>query len=328
MYYRLIPDKFEPIYLEKQKDDQTLFESVDIESKKLNKEPWSFSKPLVKSLLEKIDSIGTMIGEILFIGEGMGSGRNKIFCGFSNEEIKEFGLESDSFFIRARNSDIQRYYFCKSQNYIIYLEDFGRFEDLPVSLQKYLKENEKELKTRAAYRRGDCVWWKYAWPLHKEYYNRIRILCPYLAKDNRFALDINKEFLGLTDTTVLFENGQEENIKYILGLLNSQLLNYRFKFIGKLKSGNTREYFWNSISKLSIRKIDFNNQDDVNIHNQIVEYVDRILSLYGKLYSLPNGHRDKSQILLELKVLDKEIDNLVYRLYKLTDEEIGIVKEN
>ena len=76
------------------------------------------------------------------------------------------------------------------------------------------------------------------------------VSCRYLAVSNRFALDTNKEYLGLTHTTVLFENGQPEDLKYILGLLNSQLLSFRFQSIAKLKSGGIREYFWNSVSKI------------------------------------------------------------------------------
>ncbi len=60
-------------------------------------------------------------------------------------------------------------------------------------------------------------------------------------------METSRSLLGLTDTTVLYDNDQPEDLRYILGLLNSTLLTYRFRFIGKLKSAGILEYFWNSL---------------------------------------------------------------------------------
>lgn len=82
-----------------------------------------------------------------------------------------------------------------------------------------------------------------------------RIVCPYLAKENRFAIDEDFSFVGLTDTTVIFPTDQRENLKYLCAVLNARLLNLRFKGIGKLKSNGIREYFDNAVSQMPIRRI-------------------------------------------------------------------------
>lgn len=109
-----------------------------------------------------------------------------------------------------------------------------------------------------------------------------KILSPYMAKSNRFAIDTNDEFLSLTDTTVIFDSGQEEDLYYILGLLNTELLTNRYKSIGKLKGGGIYEYFWNSVSKMPIKRIDFSNAEEVSLHDQIVSYSKQITALLKK----------------------------------------------
>ena len=206
----------------------------------------------------------------------MQTGRNEVFGGHSANELRAWGLKSGEFFQRAANSDIQRYLIRPSGEYLLYLERYATFSSLPQSVQSYLRRHRAELEERAAFRRGDCEWWKYTWPLHSELYGRPWLLCPYLAPFNRFALDAVQQYLGLTDTTVLFANDQPEDLRYLLALLNSKLLTFRFRSIGKLKSDGILEYFWNSISKLPVRRIDLSDSTDKATYNQILRLVDQI----------------------------------------------------
>jgi len=210
---------------------------------------------------------------------------------------------------------------------IDYLENVPSFENLPGGIRKHLEAHESELKGRAAYKRGNCDWWRYTWPLHKEFNDRPRILCPYLAANNRFALDLKKEFIGLTDTTVLFENRQPESLLYLLGLLNSKLLTFRFMSIGKLKSGGILEFFWNSISKIPIRRIKCSNPAEKDRHDQIVSLVDLMIALHTQLVAA-KSEAQKEVIQRQISATDAEIDRLVYDLYGLTEEEIAIVESN
>ncbi len=112
---------------------------------------------------------------------------------------------------------------------------------------------------------------------------------------------------------------------YLLGLLNSKLLTFRFKSIGKLKGGGIYEYFWNSVSKLCIRRIDFSNSSDVDKHDQMVALVESMLDLHKKLHEARTP-QDKALVERQIGAADKRIDALVYELYELTEEEIRIVE--
>lgn len=154
---------------------------------------------------------------------------------------------------------------------------------------------------------------------------RDKLMTPYLATHNRFALDTSQRFLGLTGTTILYDAGQPEDLRYIMGLLNSKLLTRRFQSIGKLKSGGILEYFWNSISKLPIRRIDFSDTADRARHDQIVVVVDQLLALHRRT--------SQSVTVLEQNVLrhqmaaaDRKLDRLVSDLYCLTEQEVALVE--
>lgn len=305
--------------------DDNIFEHIKVNQSHLTASAWALTSPVITRLNDKIDAAGKTLDKILIIGKGMETGRNGVFGDRTHEEIVKWQVKSGQFYKRASNSDIQRFFIYDRGEYILYPQTVPAFNKLPIGVQKHLLANVDELKNRAAYQRGDCEWWKFTWALHEEYYDRKRIICPYLAECNRFALDEQGVFLSLTDTTVLFENEQPENLLYLLGVLNSKLLTFRFKSIGKLKSSGIYEYFWNSISKLSIRQINFTNTADKSRHDRIVKLVEEMQQAQKYLHGTKT-EKDKTYYERRCTGLDAEIDALVYELYGMTQDEIKIVE--
>jgi hypothetical protein len=103
------------------------------------------------------------------------------------------------------------------------------------------------------------------------------------------------------------------------------LLTFRFSSIGKLKGGGIIEYFWNSISKLPIRRIDFDRKEGKRDHDHLVGFVTTILTLHQTLAAERNPHQ-REGIEREIAATDRRIDALVYQLYGLSDEEIAVVE--
>ncbi len=306
-------------------DSPSLFRTVRVAQTQLSVGPWSFSSASVRAVEEKIDAAGERVDRVLRLGKGMETGRNDVFGERNEEEIRAWAVPGTLWYKRATNSDIQRYLLRDRGECLLYLEDVADFVALPKGVQKHLRDNAKALQERAAFKRGNCEWWKYTWPLHKDWYDRKRILCPYLAQTNRFALESKNEFLGLTDTTVLFDNGQAESLLYILGLLNSRLLTFRFRSIGKLKSGGIYEYFWNSVSKLPIRRIDFSDKKQVAIHDEIVGLVERAQRAAAAREKARSTH-DVAEREREITLVDARIETLVRGLYGITDDEAAVIE--
>jgi TaqI-like C-terminal specificity domain len=306
--------------------NRNIFELISVPQSQFGSVAWTFAAANVEALNQKIDSKGDPLRRVLQVGQGMQTGRNDVFGELDPKLAGKWKLGRGHYFLRARNSDIWRYEVRESGEMLLYLEDFQAFDDLPRAVRDHLKEHQKELKERAAYQRQDCEWWKYTWPLHKERAHRHKLLCPYLATHNRFALDVEQKYLGLTDTTILYDADQQEDLKYVMALLNSALLTFRFRSIGKLKSGGILEYFWNSVSKLPICRISFSNQVDKDRHDGIVSLVERMLALHKQLAAANTDHA-RTNIQRQIDATDAQINKLVYELYGLSEDEIKIVEE-
>lgn len=293
------------------------FSHVSYPQASLSGDPWNFPSSDHQEVFKAMDEIGEPLGKILEIGQGMQTGLNSVFGGLEKKDIVELGISKKYYRRRASNSDIQRYSLINRSEYLLYLENESSFASLPAGLKSYLNKNRKKLSERAACLRGNCEWWKFTWPLHKSNYSKPRILCPYLAQSNRFCLVTSDEFISLTDTTVLFESGQPENIRYFLAILNSKTIQSRYLAMAKLKTSGIYEYFWNSISRIPIKRIDFGNLNEKKCHDRLVELTTLLETAHQKLESTRiDGDRRVAQ--QRLNLLDEEAESIVHRLYGLS----------
>ena len=78
---------------------------------------------------------------------------------------------------------------------------------------------------------------------------------------------------------------------------------------------------------LPIRRIAFDNPKDKKIHDDLVALVERMLELNKRLAPIRNtSSGEREELLREIKRTDAEIDQKVYELYGLTDEERQIIE--
>jgi hypothetical protein len=323
--YKLLLDKLPSQELPELLSQKEIFEEHSVARTSLTSAVWTFAPPELAALNTKLDLCGKPLGSILHIGQGMQTGCNEVFGERTHAEMRAWKVPEKLFRLRASNSDIQRFEIRDRSEVLLWVEDCDSFEKLPAGLRQHLDGCSDKLKARAAYKRGNCDWWRFTWPLHREFYSRSRLISPFLATENRFALVEDGKFIGLTDTIVLFENNQPESLKYLLALVNSRLLTLRFRSIGKLKGGGIYEYFWNSVSKLPIRRIDFSKPADKSRHDKLVSLVDKMLGLVPKLRAA-TADAEKATLQNAVTATDQQIDQLVYELYNLTPEEIALVE--
>jgi hypothetical protein len=321
----------------------------------------------ISKLNAKIDGRHPKLQNIIKMGKGMETAANEVFL--FNDRPSQFPQE----FIKKRmiGENIYRYFLGDKQEYLLYFEDVENFDDLPQSIQEHLKNNEDELKNRATVKNEGRAWWRYSRPMHRELYYYDKIWCSYRAIDNEFVLDRTGAYIGLTNTTVIFGTNEEIDLRYLLALLNSKILRFRYRSIGKQTGGGVYEYVPNSVGKLPIVVIDLIAQkpiielvdklmNKINERQKIIEtfggllvlefnlkklspnwwtlkFPDFVLALKVKLsltqkdelLQLFNKYQPKLAALsAEIKLIDDEIDQLVYKLYNLTAEEIKTVESN
>jgi type I restriction-modification system DNA methylase subunit len=283
----------------------------------------------ISSINDKIDNNNPKLNTIFKIGKGMETAANKQFI------FKEYPTHFPKEFIKKRMSGeiIKKYEINGLKEYILYFENIDNFEDLPQSIQNHLYENKDFLENRATVKNEGRIWWRYSRPMHKDFYNLNKIWCSYRAKENIFCFDNTNKYIGLTNTTVIFDTNENLDLKYLLSLLNSKTLNFRYKSIGKQTGSGVYEYFENGVGKLPIPEIDKEQQQPfINLVDNILTLKEKIAK-YKKHFDSLNAV-EKIDIKEEIEKLENcinqsinEIDNMVYELYGLSEEEIKIVEE-
>ena len=138
-------------------------------------------------------------------------------------------------------------------------------------------------------------------PKKEEYFTQPKIVAPYRSKRNKFAYNAIPWFAS-QDVCFILPRDRGVNLKYILAILNSNLCFQWLRFKGK-KKGELLELMQKPLSDIPIIKVDFNKQ------TPFINLVDRILSA---TQCDPGA---------DMSALEREIDELVYALYGLTEDE-------
>lgn len=133
----------------------------------------------------------------------------------------------------------------------------------------------------------------------------------------------NKQFYNKESiNNLILKKDVPYNIKYILGILNSKLINWfyktRFTNASILTVNISKEY----LSQIPIKKADRNMQRSITV------FVDKMLILNNELLNETENSDKWRKITEEIKKTDIKIDEEVYKLYGLTPEEIEIFKES
>ena len=123
---------------------------------------------------------------------------------------------------------------------------------------------------------------------------------------------------------VLAKNEDAILTKYILAILNSKLMNFyhKEKFLDPTKVLFQKILILNA-KKLPIKTIPVNEQ------KKIVALVDKMLFLNERLNEIRNKMTDeRAKIEEKIKETDAEIDELIYKIYGMTDAERKIIEDS
>jgi type I restriction-modification system DNA methylase subunit len=116
------------------------------------------------------------------------------------------------------------------------------------------------------------------------------------------------------------------NLKYILALLNSKLMNHYYHLISLELGRAMAQTDIETIEKLPVRRVNFDDPADVARHDRMMAMVEEMLRLQ-KEHSQAQGLKEdrRHDLARKIEQVDARIDALVYELYGLTEEEIGMV---
>jgi type I restriction-modification system DNA methylase subunit len=130
---------------------------------------------------------------------------------------------------------------------------------------------------------------------------------------------------------VLLRESTKYDLRYITGLLNSKLSEFFFRsrfFAMHIRGGYLR-FRKQFLDQFPIRRIDFDNRAEQKVHDDLVALVERMLELNKRLTPIRNTPcNERDELVREIERTDRQIDNLVFDLYGLTEQERRIVEES
>lgn len=141
-----------------------------------------------------------------------------------------------------------------------------------------------------------------------------KLLVPDIADRASFALDDRGIFAFTSGYGITLKPTTNLAPKFLLGLLNSRLLELFWKQVSTPLRGGFYRYFTQFLSQIPIRLLNLSDAAERGKHDAIVELEERILSTKA------------GDPAADTSALEGEIDRMVYELYGLTEEEISIVE--
>ena len=197
------------------------------------------------------------------------------------------------------------------------------FESTYSAIAKHMKPFEDAAKKRQD--QGDYWWELRACDYYSEF-EKPKIIYPDIAKESRAAFDTTGLYFNNTIYFIPL------NDLYLLALLNSKLIFTYFKRIaavlGDADKGGRLRWFRQDVMKLPIHRIDFENLAEKLAHDEIVRLVGRMLALQKERQSVRREDDLDRVRNLERQIaqVDAEIDQRVYALYGLTEDEVKVVE--
>jgi type I restriction-modification system DNA methylase subunit len=133
----------------------------------------------------------------------------------------------------------------------------------------------------------------------------------------------NNQYYTFNSTNTILPKDNESNLKFILGLLNSKLINWYYVNKFTNKSNLTVNISKTFLEQIPIKIASLKEQQ------KLISLVDKILAKNKELVSFGDKQTSETKKLKsEIEQIDKEINEEVYKLYGITDEEQKIIEES
>ena len=107
--------------------------------------------------------------------------------------------------------------------------------------------------------------------------------------------------------------------------MNSSLFTFYYTQVASTYRGGYLRFFIQYLEQFPIRAINFSDPADKSRHDHIVNLVEQMLAAKEKL-ATAKTEAEVNRLEMQCESLDRQIDEAVYELYGLTEEERKIVE--
>jgi len=236
--------------------------------------------------------------------QGIVTGNNPAFIFDTEYDALEKDIDSSLLHPLCHGRDIEKYKVRSRERRIIYIDNNINIDDYPKT-KEWLLHFKEALDTRREVRRGVINWCCLQWPRVKaELDIKEKIIVQNTRNEalkTRIVATLDEcSVYGTQGINFIIPKHSEDSLRYLLGILNSKLINYLFvtKFLNL------------AIKAEYVKQVRIPNAS--NEQREMME---------GLVNQILEGKRNG----IDTYVFESEIDHLVYKLYGLTYDEVLII---
>ncbi|MEA2020775.1 MAG: TaqI-like C-terminal specificity domain-containing protein [Patescibacteria group bacterium] len=304
-----------------------------IDNKWLKKEAWILTGKDAIKVIKKINIQPLSVGAVFArVSQGIASGKESVFfledCTVKNQETTGFSAELQSRVTIERallkpilkGKDVDKYKPLEASHYTIFPYHFEKGKTRGVTEKflktrfplgySYLKKNETVLRARENRRfDNNKEWFLYSRKQGITDIERPKIITPEISLGTSMSFDSKGKYYHNTKCySLVKKNNIQHSYLGLLGILNSKLLWFFIKTTGYVLRGGYYTFSSKYLEPFPLPQLDRQTA------KKIEPLVDKIIK------------KKKQNSNSNTKDLETQIDQLVYKLYNLTPEEIGIVE--
>jgi adenine-specific DNA-methyltransferase len=270
----------------------------------LRRDGWALARPEVLALVEKLRHSGTLLGK--YVGgrfyRGIVTGLNKAFVidqATRDQLVAKDPRSAEIIKSWLRGRDVKRWQVDWAGLYLIWTYQGIAIRKYPAVLE-YLSRFQDRLAKRWEPSRGQCEWYELRPCDYYAEFEKPKIIIPAITQTASYAFDTGS-FYSNDKTTII-----PTDDLYLLGLLNSKVLDFVMHSISAARRGGYFEYKPMYLEQLPI-------PDATPIQRAAIEaLVRKLLDAKGQGPQVAEWER--------------ELNEVVYEGYGLTEGEIGVVE--
>jgi SAM-dependent methyltransferase len=192
-------------------------------------------------------------------------------------------------------------------------------------LRDHLARFQAIMAARRETRKGTNRWWHLHWPRDEAIWKSPKILSLQMGRRPAFVSADDPVYVPFSVNVFVPGPGVREHLHYLAGLLNSRLMWTWFDHHAK-RRGAGLEINGNVLQKAPIRRVDFSEPADIQRHDRLAALVERRMC-QQQAFRRAGCPADRVVVQRQINAAEREIDQLVYELYGLADEEVEFVEQ-
>lgn len=235
----------------------------------------------------------------------------------SDQELSQLKLGKEELSIIKKyldSNDVGKYYIKPNDQFLIYSDRAAR-EMIAKGAYPHIKHH---LDKMVPYITSSNKPYGLHRPRENRFFENPKLVCKGMFLAPEFTYDDNGCYVGFS-FSVIIQKDTHYSLKYLLGVMNSKLGNYWFQRNGKKRGVGV------DIGVLVFRQFPVFNAKKGE-QAVIERLVDQMLDLNKQIQAVAENSAKWQTLKRAIERTDQQIDDLVYKLYGLTAEEIKVVE--